>query len=55
MALKGVLQPGYIRIRVLDMDAAIKHYVDTSGSTRSAVSLTAAFIFGLGTSSTATA
>jgi catechol 2,3-dioxygenase len=28
MALKGVLRPGYIQIRVLDMDAAIKHYVD---------------------------
>jgi len=48
MALKGVLRPGYIQIRVLDMDAAIKHYVDHVGSTRSAVSLTAAFIFGLG-------
>jgi len=31
MALKGVLRPGYIQIRVLDMDAAIKHYVDHIG------------------------
>ena len=31
MALKGVLRPGYIQIRVLDMDAAIKHYVDHVG------------------------
>ena len=31
MALKGVLRPGYIQIRVLDMDAAIKHYVDYIG------------------------
>ena len=31
MALKGVLRPGYIQIRVLDMDAAVKHYVDRVG------------------------
>ncbi len=31
MALKGVLRPGYIQIRVLDMDAAITHYVDRLG------------------------
>lgn len=31
MALKGVLRPGYIQIRVLDMDAAITHYVDRIG------------------------
>jgi catechol 2,3-dioxygenase len=55
MALKGVLRPGYIQIRVLEMDAAIKHYVDHIGLHEVAVRLTAAFIFGLGTSSTATA
>lgn len=26
MALKGVLRPGYVQIRVTDMDAAVKHY-----------------------------
>jgi len=31
MALKGVLRPGYIQIRVLDLDAAITHYVDRLG------------------------
>src|SRR5690349_18201968 len=31
MALKGVLRPGYIQIRVLDMDAAITHYADRLG------------------------
>lgn len=31
MALKGVLRPGYVQIRVLDMDAALKHYVDRIG------------------------
>jgi catechol 2,3-dioxygenase len=31
MALNGVLRPGYIQIRVTDMDAAIKHYVDRVG------------------------
>jgi catechol 2,3-dioxygenase len=31
MALKGVLRPGYIQIRVLDIDAAITHYVDHLG------------------------
>jgi catechol 2,3-dioxygenase len=28
MALNGVLRPGYIQIRVTDIDAAIRHYVD---------------------------
>jgi catechol 2,3-dioxygenase len=32
MALKGVLRPGYIQIRVLDMHAAVTHYVDRSRS-----------------------
>ena len=31
MALKGVLRPGYIQIRVTDLDAAVKHYVDRIG------------------------
>src|SRR5947209_18320277 len=31
MALKGVLRPGYIQIRVTDLDAAAKHYVDRIG------------------------
>ena len=31
MALKGVLRPGYIQIRVTDLDKALKHYVDRIG------------------------
>src|SRR5690349_2429060 len=31
MALEGVLRPGYIQIRVTDLDAAVKHYVDRVG------------------------
>jgi catechol 2,3-dioxygenase len=31
MALKGVLRPGYIQIRVTDLDAALKHYADRVG------------------------
>src|SRR2546423_8977363 len=31
MALKGVLRPGYIQIRVTDIEAALKHYVDRIG------------------------
>ena len=31
MALKSVLRPGYIQIRVLDLNAAIEHYVDRLG------------------------
>jgi catechol 2,3-dioxygenase len=31
MAITGVLRPGYIQIRVLDMDAAVTHYVDRIG------------------------
>lgn len=31
MALKGVLRPGYIQIRVTDLDAALNHYVDRVG------------------------
>ncbi len=31
MALKGVLRPGYIQIRVTDIDAATRHYVDRVG------------------------
>ena len=29
--MTGVLRPGYIQIRVLDMDAAVTHYVDRIG------------------------
>jgi catechol 2,3-dioxygenase len=31
MALKGVLRPGYIQIRVTDLDRAVEHYVDRIG------------------------
>jgi hypothetical protein len=31
MALKGVLRPGCIQIRVTDLDAALKDYVDRVG------------------------
>src|SRR5947207_11959724 len=31
MGLNGVLRPGYIQIRVTDIDAAAKHYVDRVG------------------------
>src|SRR5947208_10982874 len=31
MALNGVLRPGYIQIRVTDIDAAVRHYVDRIG------------------------
>lgn len=31
MALTGVLRPGYIQIRVTDIDDALKHYVDRVG------------------------
>lgn len=31
MAMKGVLRPGLIQFRVLDMDAALTHYVDRMG------------------------
>ncbi len=31
MALNGVLRPGYIQIRVTDLDAALTHYVDRIG------------------------
>ena len=31
MALIGVLRPGYIQIRVTDIDAALRHYVDRVG------------------------
>jgi catechol 2,3-dioxygenase len=31
MALNGVLRPGYIQIRVTDMDAALRHYFDRVG------------------------
>jgi catechol 2,3-dioxygenase len=31
MALTGVLRPGYIQIRVTDIDAAVKHYIDRVG------------------------
>ena len=31
MALNGVLRPGYIQVRVTDLDAALKHYVDRVG------------------------
>src|SRR3954471_9715356 len=31
MALTGVLRPGYIQIRVTDINAALTHYVDRLG------------------------
>ena len=31
MALTGVLRPGHIVIRVLDMAAALNHYVEVLG------------------------
>ena len=31
MAQKGVLRPGFVQVRVLDMDASIKHYRDRMG------------------------
>ncbi len=31
MALTGVLRPGHVALRVLDMDAAIKHYTEVIG------------------------
>jgi hypothetical protein len=31
MALTGVLRPGFAQIRVTDMDAAVRHYVDRVG------------------------
>src|SRR5438045_2348145 len=31
VSLKGVLRPGYIQIRVTDLDAALKHYVERVG------------------------
>src|SRR5437868_1897527 len=31
MALNGVLRPGYVQIRVTDVEAALKHYVDRVG------------------------
>jgi len=31
MALRGVLRPGYIQIRVTDLGAALGHYVDRVG------------------------
>jgi hypothetical protein len=53
MALKGVLRPGYIQIRVTDLGAALKHYVDRVGLHE--VSREAACTGAPGTSSTATA
>ena len=31
MALTGVLRPGHVAIRVLEMEPALKHYVDVLG------------------------
>ena len=31
MALKGVLRPGYIQIRVTNLKVALTHYVDRVG------------------------
>ena len=53
MALKGVLRPGYIQIRVTDLGAALKHYVDRVGLHE--VSREAACTGAPGTSSTSTA
>jgi catechol 2,3-dioxygenase len=33
MALTGILRPGYVQIRVKDIEASIKHYVDRIGLT----------------------
>ena len=33
MAMTGVLRPGHVALRVLDMDAAIKHYTEVVGLT----------------------
>jgi len=55
MALKGVLRPGYIQIRVTDLDAALAHYVDRVGCTRSAVRPMAASTCVPGTNLTAIA
>ena len=50
MALTGVLRPGYIQIRVTDMDAAMRITSMDSGCTRSAARPTGASIFAPGTS-----
>ena len=31
MALTGVLRPGHVQLRVLDLEAALKHYRDVLG------------------------
>ena len=31
MALSGVLRPGHVAIRVMEMEPALKHYVDVLG------------------------
>ena len=31
MALSGVLRPGYVQVRVTDIDAALRHYADRVG------------------------
>jgi len=31
MALNGVLRPGYLQIRVTDLEEALTHYVDRVG------------------------
>lgn len=36
MALTGVLRPGHVSIRVLDLDTALKHYVEVIGLTETA-------------------
>jgi catechol 2,3-dioxygenase len=55
MALKGVLRPGYIQIRVTDLDAHSSIMSIASASTRSVARRMVAPICGPGTSSTATA
>ena len=31
MALTGVLRPGHVQLRVLDLEAAVKHYTQVIG------------------------
>ena len=50
-----MLRPGYIQIRVTDLDAAIRHYVDRVGLHEVSHEPMAASTSGPGTSSTATA
>jgi catechol 2,3-dioxygenase len=55
MALTGVLRPGYIQIRVIDIQAALTHYIDRLGFMRSAGRRTGACICVPGMNSIGTA